>query len=167
VLLSFHVSQPAQFSKSPGGKIVDFSQLCGGKATSMDTTLTQIAHWLASSSTAVAFTGAGISTDSGIPDFRSPTGIWATSQPVYFDEFLRSPTARQEYWRQKAAGHRDFAAAHPNLGHQVLAKWQNSRLVTGLITQNIDGLQRSGAAWDRQICGLPVVSRPIRSGRNG
>ncbi len=100
----------------------------------------QIAHWLAESRDTIAFTGAGISTESGIPDFRSPGGIWATSQPVYYDEFVASAKARYEYWRQKAVAHEDFAASVPNAGHQVLARWEGSGQLAGVVTQNIDGL---------------------------
>lgn len=106
-----------------------------------------IAGWLSTARSAVAFTGAGISTESGIPDFRSPGGIWATSQPVYYDEFLRSAAARQEYWRQKAVSHRDFIAATPNAGHRMLARWEQAGRLRGVITQNIDGLhQLAGTA---------------------
>ena len=84
----------------------------------------QIAEWLRAARSAVAFTGAGISTESGIPDFRSPGGVWAQSQPVYFDEFLRRPEARYEYWRQKAVSHRDFENARPNIAHTLLAEWE-------------------------------------------
>ncbi|MGB6042558.1 MAG: Sir2 family NAD-dependent protein deacetylase [Pirellulales bacterium] len=108
----------------------------------MDSNFQKIAQWLAESTAAVAFTGAGISTESGIPDFRSPGGIWSKSQPVYFDEFLRSAEARQEYWRQKAIAHRDFAAAEPNIAHQTLARWETSGRLRGVITQNIDGLHQ-------------------------
>ncbi len=100
----------------------------------------QIAEWLHQAHRAVAFTGAGISTESGIPDYRSPQGIWATSQPVYFDEFLASAAARYEYWRQKAVSHRDMAGGVPNVGHRVLAAWEESGRLGGVITQNIDGL---------------------------
>ena len=102
----------------------------------------QIAAMLHDARTAVAFTGAGISTDSGIPDFRSPGGIWATSTPVYFDDFLRSPESRYEYWRQKAISHRDFERAEPNAGHRTLAAWQQSGRIARVITQNIDGLHQ-------------------------
>ncbi len=102
----------------------------------------QIAEWLAQSHTAVAFTGAGISTESGIPDFRSPGGIWSRVQPVLFDDFMRSAEARLEYWRQKAASHGDFADAQPNAGHSVLASWESKGRLRGVITQNIDGLHQ-------------------------
>lgn len=83
-----------------------------------------------------------MSTESGIPDFRSPGGVWATSQPVYYDEFLASASARQEYWRQKSVSHQDFIRAEPNVGHRTLAAWQRAGRLHGLITQNIDGLHQ-------------------------
>ena len=88
----------------------------------------------------MAFTGAGISTESGIPDFRSPGGIWAKNRTVYFDEFRRSATERYEYWRQKAEAHRDFVSADPNITHRTLAEWEQRSRLKGVITQNIDGL---------------------------
>ena len=97
----------------------------------------------------VVFTGAGISTESGIPDFRSPGGIWATSQPVYFNEFRASPEARYEYWRQKAVAHRGFAEAKPSIGHITLARWQQTGRLAAVITQNIDGLH--AAAGSRRV----------------
>src|SRR5688572_11375208 len=100
----------------------------------------QIAQWLCEADRAVAFTGAGMSTESGIPDFRSPGGIWATSQPVYFEDFLASAESRYEYWRQKAVAHQDFASSQPNDGHKILARWENAGLLQAVITQNIDGL---------------------------
>ena len=99
-----------------------------------------IAQWLAESKKSVVFTGAGISTESGIPDFRSPGGIWTKYRTVYFDEFMESADARHEYWQQKCEGHRDFADAGPNAGHNIIAKWEEEQLTCGVITQNIDGL---------------------------
>ncbi len=86
--------------------------------------------------------GAGISTESGIPDFRSPGGIWSQARPVYFNEFLESADARRESWRQKEILHRDFVDSKPNVGHQILAKWESNGLLEGVITQNIDGLHQ-------------------------
>jgi NAD-dependent deacetylase len=106
----------------------------------------QVAQWLCSAEHAVGFTGAGISTESGIPDFRSPGGIWSRSQPVYFDDFLRSAEARQEYWRQKAIAHQDIAASEPNVAHRCLARWQAAGLLHELITQNIDGLHEAAGS---------------------
>ena len=98
------------------------------------------ASWLTQSQFTLVFTGAGMSTESGIPDYRSPGGIWAQSQPVMYDDFLRSPESRYEYWRQKSVSHQDFAKSHPNAGHKILAQWQRRGVISGLITQNIDGL---------------------------
>jgi NAD-dependent deacetylase len=105
-----------------------------------------LASWLKSARAAVAFTGAGISTESGIPDFRSPNGIWSKASPVYFEDFLRSPAARLEYWRQKSIAHVDFAGARPNDGHRVLAEWEKAGKLTGVITQNIDGLHQEAGS---------------------
>ncbi len=102
----------------------------------------QCAGWLRESSACVAFTGAGISTESGIPDFRSPGGVWSRSQPVLFQDFLQDEDARVEYWRQKCESHEDFARAEPNPGHRVLANWDARHLLRGVITQNIDGLHQ-------------------------
>jgi len=111
-------------------------------------TLRQIAGWLNESRRAVAFTGAGISTESGIPDFRSPGGVWSRNKPVYFDDFLASAAARHEYWRQKCESHTDFASAKPNAGHQALARWEQAGRLRGVITQNIDGLHQEAGSRD-------------------
>lgn len=107
----------------------------------------QVANWLSTAKFAVAFTGAGISTESGIPDFRSPGGVWATNQPVYFNDFLASADARYEYWRQKAISHRYFMSSQPNQGHRVLSKWEREKRLQAIVTQNIDRLhQDAGSA---------------------
>lgn len=116
-----------------------------------------LAHWIRNARTMVAFTGAGMSTESGIPDFRSPGGIWSQSQPVLFDEFLRSAEARHEYWRQKAIAHADFVAAAPNVGHEVLTKWEAVGRLHGVITQNIDGLHQE--AGSRSVLELHGTAR--------
>ncbi len=124
-----------------------------------DTTIAKVARWLAEAESAAAFTGAGVSTESGIPDFRSPGGVWATSTPVYFDDFLASAEARREYWRQKCSSHDDFAAARPNAGHEVLARWENGGRIRGVITQNIDGLHQE--AGSRDVLQLHGTARKI------
>jgi NAD-dependent deacetylase len=119
-----------------------------------------LADWLKSAPRAVAFTGAGISTESGIPDFRSPGGVWSQSQPVWFDDFLRSAAARQEYWRQKSITHFEFERAKPNAGHCVLAEWQGEGRIRSVITQNIDGLHQ--AADSRDVLELHGTARMVR-----
>lgn len=125
----------------------------------LETTHQIVADWLAESRFIVAFTGAGISTESGIPDFRSPGGIWSQSQPVMYQDFLASAEARYEYWRQKSLSHRDFEAAEPNAGHRILAKWEQQGRLHGVITQNIDGLHES--AGSRNVLQLHGTARQI------
>lgn len=105
-----------------------------------DQQIRQVATALNRARAAVAFTGAGMSTESGLPDFRSPGGVWATNRQIYFDEFRRSAEARQEYWRQKALTHHEFVRSEPNVGHRLLAEWGREGRIAAVITQNIDGL---------------------------
>lgn len=98
------------------------------------------------------FTGAGISTESGIPDFRSPGGIWDRFKPVEYGAFLASEDARREYWMQKFAAHDDIVSAQPNPGHLAIAELVRSGKTRAVITQNIDGLHaRSGVPADKVI----------------
>ena len=100
----------------------------------------------------VAFTGAGISTESGIPDYRSPGGIWTKMQPIEFGEFLASAEARRETWRRKFASHEMMQTATPNAGHRALARLVRNGKMTAIVTQNIDGLhQASGIPDDKVI----------------
>jgi NAD-dependent deacetylase len=100
---------------------------------------------LAESRRAVVFTGAGISTESGIPDFRSPGGFWTKYQPIEFSDFLASKEMRRESWRRKIAAEEAFSRAEPNRGHRSIARLVKEGKISSVITQNIDGLhQRSG-----------------------
>lgn len=119
----------------------------------------QVAQWLAESESTVVFTGAGISTESGISDFRSPGGVWSQSEPVYFDDFVASETARAEYWRQKAAAYDEFAGALPNVGHEILAKWESSGQLEAIVTQNIDELHQQ--AGSRRVLELHGTARKV------
>ena len=102
----------------------------------------------------VVFTGAGISTESGIPDFRSPNGIWSQTTPIYFDEYVKSADARIEAWRRKFEIDRDMIGAEPNRGHRAVAKLVRTGKVSVVITQNIDGLHQESGVPDEQMIEL-------------
>ncbi len=112
----------------------------------------QLADWLQTSQRAVVFTGAGISTESGIPDFRSPGGIWTKMAPIQFQDFVASEEMRRETWRRKFVIDETMAAAKPNVGHAAIATLVRRGVVSAVITQNIDGLhQVSGVPADKVI----------------
>ncbi len=111
-----------------------------------------LARYLNAASRVVVFTGAGISTESGIPDFRSPGGVWSKMKPIMFQDFVASPGVRREAWTRafnKTAG---WTGATPNAGHHAVAALANAGKVSAIITQNVDNLhQDSGAPLDRII----------------
>ena len=104
-------------------------------------------HLLRASNTVVPFTGAGISTECGIPDFRSPGGLWTRNQPIPFEDFLSSQEQRNEAWRRRFAMQSELGGAQPGRGHLAIASLYRSGKVPAVVTQNIDDLhQRSGIA---------------------
>jgi NAD-dependent deacetylase len=129
----------------------------------------QLGDMIADASTIVPFTGAGISTESGIPDFRSPGGLWSRNRPIPFDEFVASPDARTEAWRRRFAMEPTFAAARPGRGHRALASLYKSGKIPAVITQNIDNLhQMSGFAADDvvELHGNTTFARCIGCGKS-
>jgi NAD-dependent deacetylase len=93
----------------------------------------------------VVFTGAGVSTESGIPDFRSPGGLWTRYAPIGYADYLRDPDMRREAWRRGLHTYTPIAEAQPNAAHLAIAAWWRAGLVSGVVTQNIDGLhQKAG-----------------------
>jgi NAD-dependent protein deacetylase/lipoamidase len=118
----------------------------------VDDTVDTLKRMIADAGRIVAFTGAGISTESGIPDFRSPGGIWTRYKPIPFDAFLASAEARRETWRRKFATQSAVESATPNAGHRALARLVEQARMSAVITQNIDGLhQASGIPADKVI----------------
>jgi NAD-dependent deacetylase len=125
----------------------------------------------------VVFTGAGISTESGIPDFRSPGGIWTQMAPIEFQDFVASAAMRKEAWQRRFAMEAMFARVVPNAGHEAIAALVARGIVSHVITQNIDNLhQMSGVPAERVIelhgntryakcleCGRRAELAPIRA----
>jgi NAD-dependent deacetylase len=117
-----------------------------------DRGLAELSRLIGAARRAVVFTGAGISTESGIPDFRSPGGIWTKYQPIDFEAFLSSEEARREAWRRKFATDPTIREAMPNRGHRAVAELVRRGKAAAVITQNIDGLhQASGVPPQRVI----------------
>jgi NAD-dependent deacetylase len=116
------------------------------------TSAVALARHLSAAQRVVVFTGAGISTESGIPDFRSPGGVWSKMKPIMFQDFVASPGVRREAWTRvfnKTAG---WTGAKPNAGHEAVAALANAGKVAAIITQNVDNLhQDSGAALEKII----------------
>ena len=117
-----------------------------------DNEIAALARLIDDAERAVVFTGAGISTESGIPDFRSPGGIWTRMAPIDFDDFLASEEARRETWRRRFALQETLDQARPNRGHRAVAELVRRGTVSSVITQNIDGLhQESGVPAEQVI----------------
>jgi len=109
----------------------------------------------------VVFTGAGISTESGIPDFRSPGGIWTRYRPVTFQEYMTSESARIEAWKRRLDGWEQYRNAKPNVGHYFVQALSVKEKLIGLITQNVDGLHSVAGVPDEKIVELHGSSRKI------
>ena len=116
--------------------------------------INQFRQLLEDSQYSVVFTGAGISTESGIPDFRSPGGIWAQNKPIFFQDYISSETARLEAWRRKFEIDKTMDTAKPNDGHLAIATLVNNSLVRRVITQNIDGLHQASGIPEKLVIEL-------------
>jgi NAD-dependent deacetylase len=116
-------------------------------APDLETGIARLREIVEEAKVVVPFTGAGISTECGIPDFRSPGGIWTKMRPIEFSDFLASQETRDESWRRRFAMEEQFGGAKPGRGHRALASLYKAGKVPGIITQNIDNLhQASGFA---------------------
>jgi NAD-dependent deacetylase len=113
-----------------------------GAAFSVSEVLDELVGLVQSARHCVLFSGAGISTDCGVPDFRSPNGLWTQFQPIHFSDFLKSPEIRLEAWRRYFIIHAAFKDAIPGPAHRAVADLIGKGLVHTIITQNIDDLHR-------------------------
>ncbi len=107
----------------------------------------------------VALTGAGISTESGIPDFRSPGSVWLQQPPVSYQDFISKPEARQQYWQTRRSLAGQVAGAKPNAAHYALAELERLGILLGIITQNFDGLHQDAGNSPERIVELHGTSR--------
>lgn len=109
----------------------------------------------------LVFSGAGISTGSGIPDFRGPEGVWKRRRPVYFQDFVASAAARVEYWSGKSEGWEGFAAAQPNPAHRAVHALERVGRLVKVVTQNIDGLHQAAGSAREMVVELHGTNREV------
>jgi len=124
-------------------------------------TVQEFAAKIRGSNEIVVFTGAGISTESGIPDFRSPGGLWTRYKPVPFQEFMSSEAARIEAWKRRLETYEAHKNARPNIGHYFVQALDQKAKLIGLITQNVDGLHSEAGLADKKIVELHGNNRRI------
>lgn len=125
-------------------------------------TLHRLADAIRQKQPAVAFTGAGISTESGIPDYRGPNGIWNKTQPTMYRDFITDPAIRLRYWERRKNRYPVLAAAEPNSGHIALRRLQSAGYLQQIITQNIDGLHQKAGSDPSTILELHGSAHHIR-----
>jgi NAD-dependent deacetylase len=124
-------------------------------------TLEQFGAQIRGSNEIVIFTGAGISTESGIPDFRSPGGIWTRYQPITFQEYIASEEARINAWKRRLETYDATKSAKPNIGHYFANSLNVKEKLIGLITQNVDGLHSKSGLPDDKIVELHGSNRKV------
>ena len=136
----------------------------------------ELSQYIYEAKNIVIFTGAGISTESGIPDFRGPQGVWKTNTPIYFQDFIGSEEVRKESWKRKFSGQDIIKKAKPNIGHLAVAEIINEHESAYLITQNVDNLHQDAGVPDDKIteihgnasyascldCGIRYELKPIK-----
>ena len=113
-----------------------------------------LARLIADAQRIVAFTGAGISTESGIPDFRSPGGLWSRMKPIYFQDFVANPARRREAWERAFSGRAGWVRRAPNAGHEAVARLVASGKAACVITQNVDNLHQDSGVPEEKVIEL-------------
>jgi NAD-dependent deacetylase len=114
----------------------------------------ELARLLGESRRAVIFTGAGMSTESGIPDFRSPGGVWSRMKPIMFQDFIGDEAMRREAWNRTFSGVAGWIGAEPNQGHYAVARLVARGKVSSVITQNVDNLHQASGVPESQVLEL-------------
>jgi NAD-dependent deacetylase len=132
-------------------------ELEGGRST-----ITGLIELLRPARNIVAFTGAGISTESGIPDYRGPNGVWASGRVPSLDDFDRSVETQREYWETRRRRYPEMVAKRPNAGHMALVALERTGRLSGIITQNIDGLHQAAGNDPHRVFELHGSSHVIR-----
>src|SRR3954468_16060701 len=117
-------------------------------------TRADLARAIADARRVVVFTGAGISTESGIPDFRSPGGVWSKMKPIYFQDFVASEERRREAWERAFSGRAGWVGREPNAGHMAVARLVAQGRCSAVITQNVDNLHQASGIPDDQVIEL-------------
>ena len=121
----------------------------------------RLVEYLKGSSGILIFTGAGVSTSSGIRDFRGPKGLWKTQSPVYYDDFMRDGEARVLYWRRKLEGWESFRDARPGRVHEAVVRLEKAGKLRAVVTQNIDGLHSKAGTSGRLLVELHGTMRRV------
>jgi NAD-dependent deacetylase len=116
---------------------------------------------LASADRILVFTGAGISTASGIPDYRGPQGVWKTRTPVYYQEFMTSPERRRAYWQQKMEDTETWGAARPNAVHGAVVRLERAGKIEMVVTQNVDGLHSLAGTSPGKLVEIHGTNRKV------
>ncbi|MBM0107420.1 Sir2 family NAD-dependent protein deacetylase [Steroidobacter sp. S1-65] len=116
--------------------------------------MTQLTELFRASERILVFSGAGISTESGIPDFRSPGGVWSKMQPIYFQDFVASESVRREAWRRRFSNADGWVGARPNRGHYAVAELIRSGRARAVVTQNVDNLHQESGVPEEQVIEL-------------
>jgi len=137
----------------------------------MEEKLSQVAEWIIQANKVVVFSGAGLSTESGIPDFRSPGGVWDRYNPedFYFQNFLASEISREKYWQMATEMYEPMKKAQPNLAHLAIAEMERLGKLDCVITQNIDGLHfKAGNSEEKviQLHGTAMFVSCLRCGKS-
>ena len=117
----------------------------------MEEQVAELADLLRDASRILVFTGAGVSTGSGIPDFRGPQGVWKTKTPVFYEEFMTDRAERVRYWEQKISDSQQWGAAKPNDTHRSIARLETAGKLEMVVTQNVDGLHSTAGTSDARL----------------